>query len=365
MANIAADSTSTRNIHVMMEFLLIILTDVPKDVIHHDKLFVLLERVEALTREVSICVSKVDESLRNEENMIDTRYARLDFLENIELLKKDLKHVFLKAPADSSQLYFPMRDGPLFMNLLLRNLNDLLNSNAYSVDLIKEEIVLVKEGLEFLRSFFGNVEQEFNKDLRTRVIGLAYEVEHAINSILVRDHGLLHLIFLLPDTIENIKLIKEEVPARISKSKGLTVGNAPSKPVEIKKSSTTGQIIVGFEEETEWIIRKLTSGPAEVDVISIVGMPGPGKTTLAYKVFNDKSVVDHFDVRAWCTVDQEHNEKKLLQKIFNQVIGLKQTLNEDDIDEDIAELISCRKNCLERGFLLSWMTCGILQHGMS
>lgn len=223
----------------MIEFLLIVLTDVPNDVIHHDKLFVLLERVEALTREVSICVSNLDKNLRNKENMIDTRYARLDSLENIELLKKDLKHVFLKPPADSSQLYFPMSDGPLFMNLLLRNLNALLNSNTYSVDLIKEEIMLVKEGLEFVRSFFGIVEQEFDKDLRTRVIGLAYEAEHAINSIIVRDNGLLHLIFLLPDTIEKIKLIKEEVPARISKSKDLTVGNTPSKPVEIKKSSTT------------------------------------------------------------------------------------------------------------------------------
>uniref|UniRef100_K4C0N2 Uncharacterized protein n=1 Tax=Solanum lycopersicum TaxID=4081 RepID=K4C0N2_SOLLC len=303
-----------------------------------------------LTREVSICVSNLDKNLRNKENMIDTRYARLDSLENIELLKKDLKHVFLKPPADSSQLYFPMSDGPLFMNLLLRNLNDLLNSNTYSVDLIKEEIMLVKEGLEFVRSFFGIVEQEFDKDLRTRVIGLAYEAEHAINSIIVRDHGLLHLIFLLPDTIEKIKLIKEEVPARISKSKGLTVGNTPSKPVEIKKSSTTDQIIVGFEEETEWIIRKLTSGPTEVDVISIVGMPGLGKTTLAYRVFNNKSVVDHFDVRAWCTVDQEHNDKKLLQKIFNQVVGLKQTLNEDDIDEDIADKL--RKELFGKRYLI-------------
>ncbi|XP_049405509.1 putative late blight resistance protein homolog R1A-3 [Solanum stenotomum] len=185
--NAVTPNASTCNIHVMIEFLLIILTDVPKDAIRHDKLFVLLARVRELTKE---------------------------------------------------------------------------------------------------------------------------------------------LIFILPDTVEKIKLVKKEVQEKIPKSSGIIVANAPNKPVERNSSSTVGKIIVGFEEETEWIVRKLTSGPAEIDVISIVGMPGLGKTTLAYRVYNDKSIVDHFDVCAWCTVDQERNEKKLLQKIFNQVIGLKEQFSE-------------------------------------
>ncbi|PHT27659.1 hypothetical protein CQW23_32738 [Capsicum baccatum] len=115
-------------------------------------------------------------------------------------------------------------------------------------------------------------------------------------------------------------------------------------------SSIASKIIVGFEEETEWIIRKLTSGPSEVDVISIVGMPGLGKTTLAYKVYNEKSVVGHFDIRAWCTVDQERNEKKLLQKIFNQVIGLKERLSDDDIDDDVADKL--RKELFGKRYLI-------------
>ncbi|KAH0639823.1 hypothetical protein KY285_036409 [Solanum tuberosum] len=82
----------------------------------------------------------------------------LNLLENIQLLKEDLKNVFLKACADSSRLRFPMSNGPLFMTLLLSNLNDLVNSNGSSVALIKEEIKQVKEDLEIIRSFFGYVE---------------------------------------------------------------------------------------------------------------------------------------------------------------------------------------------------------------
>ncbi|KAH0643721.1 hypothetical protein KY285_032686 [Solanum tuberosum] len=95
------------------------------------------------------------------------------------------------------------------------------------------------------------------------------------------------------------------------------------------KSSSAGKIIVGFEEETNWLMRKLTSGPADLDVISITGMPGLGKTTLAYKVYNDKSVSSHFDLHAWCTVDQEHDDKKLLGTIFNQVSDSNSKLSEN------------------------------------
>ncbi|KAM3344896.1 hypothetical protein P3S68_024605 [Capsicum galapagoense] len=249
MVNAITRSTSACSIHVMIELLLIILTDVPKDVIRHDKLFVLLARVGALIREVAILVCNLEENSMDEENMNEISCASRDLLENIELLKEDLKHVFLKAPANSSQLCFPMSDGLLFMTLLLRNLNDLLNSNAYSVALIKEEIGRVKEDLELIRSFFEKVEQELNRDLWARVLDVAYEAEHATNSILARDQG--------------------------------------------------------FEEETEWIIRKLTSRPAEIDVISI--------------------------------------------KIFNQVIGLKGSFNEDSIDNDVADKLRkylFRKRCL-------------------
>ncbi|CAN4095959.1 unnamed protein product [Withania somnifera] len=278
MVNAITRSTSACNNHVMIEFLLIILADVPKDVICREKLFALLVRVVALTKEVFVLVRNLEENSRNEESMKET----------------NLKNVFLKAPVGASQLCFPMSDGPLFMTLLLRNLNDLLNSNAYSVALIKEEIGRVKEDLELIRSFFGNVEQELHRDLWSCVLDVAYEAEHAIHSILTRDHG--------------------------------------------------------FEEETEWIIRKLTSGPTERDVISIVGMPGLGKTTLAYKVYNHKAVVGHFDIRAWCTVDQERNKKKLLQKLLNQVIGLKERFNEDDIDEDVADKL--RKQLFGKRYLI-------------
>ncbi|PHT48569.1 hypothetical protein CQW23_12777 [Capsicum baccatum] len=255
MINAITPSTSARNIHVMIEFQLIILTDVPKDVIHHDKLFILLARVGALIKEVSILVRNLENSM-DEDNMHEINCANQDFLENIELLKEDLKHVFLKSRYKFITTFLPhdcFDKG--------RNWSGERRPRTYKIVL-------------------GKVEQELHRDIRARVLDVAYVAEHAINSILARDHGRLQFIFLLPDIVENIKLVKKEVQEKISKKTSVIFTNSPNKPDE-NKSSIAGTIIVGFEEETEWIIRKLTSGPSEVDVISIIGMLRLGKTTLA------------------------------------------------------------------------------------
>ncbi|KAK6793841.1 hypothetical protein RDI58_007294 [Solanum bulbocastanum] len=73
-------------------------------------------------------------------------------------------------------------------------------------------------------------------------------------------------------------------------------------------------------------------------------MPGSGKTTLAYKVYNYKSVFGHFDLHAWCTVDQGYVEKKLLDQIFNQVSDSNSKLSEniDVVDKPRKQLYGKR-----------------------
>ncbi|MCD9646857.1 hypothetical protein HAX54_037054, partial [Datura stramonium] len=106
---------------------------------------------------------------------------------------------------------------------------------------------------------------------------------------------------------------------------------------------------VGFEDDAKRIIQMLTIGRKELDIISVVGMAGLGKTTLAKKVFKHPSVVLHFDVRVWCTISQTYDVRKLLFDIFRQVERVKSDMDMD-MDSDIADML--RKSLKRKRYLI-------------
>ncbi|KAK2985296.1 hypothetical protein RJ640_024292 [Escallonia rubra] len=81
------------------------------------------------------------------------------------------------------------------------------------------------------------------------------------------------------------------------------------------------QHIIGFDKDIQKLEAKLLNVESKYDVISIVGMPGLGKTTLAKKVF--KSIKHRFECSAMVYVSQEPNPREIMKDIARQV-GLDQ-----------------------------------------
>ncbi|XP_019189580.1 PREDICTED: putative disease resistance RPP13-like protein 3 [Ipomoea nil] len=87
--------------------------------------------------------------------------------------------------------------------------------------------------------------------------------------------------------------------------------------------------MVGCIDELNTIMRKLNRQSLEREIVSILGMGGIGKTTLAKRVYQDASIISHFDCRAWVTVSQEYDSRQVLQCLLNSVSSEKIEINED------------------------------------
>ncbi|XP_009797439.1 putative late blight resistance protein homolog R1B-12 [Nicotiana sylvestris] len=95
----------------------------------------------------------------------------------------------------------------------------------------------------------------------------------------------------------------------------------PTKSSSQRRYSPIDEELEGLQDVAEQMMHQLTRGTVELDVISIVGMPGQSKTTLVRRLYNNPSIVAHFDVRAWCSFPQTYNVGKLLLEILKQIIA--------------------------------------------
>ncbi|CAI9108351.1 OLC1v1007924C1 [Oldenlandia corymbosa var. corymbosa] len=151
-------------------------------------------------------------------------------------------------------------------------------------------------------------------------------------------YNLYRQIILIETMVEGAKLQKmtdedggQHIPVNLSTSEGLG-------------KRKTEKPVLYLHDQEELIIDRLMGRSSQRDVVSIVGMPGLGKTTVAKKVYDDPRVSYHFKRRAWCCVPQTYVKRDLLLQLLGDIQG-----HTDEIhDMEDASLELKLRQCLRR-----------------
>ncbi|CAI9112036.1 OLC1v1012406C1 [Oldenlandia corymbosa var. corymbosa] len=267
--------------------------------------------------------------------------AKLELLfSNFETKLQILKAAEEDAPRFPPTSAYPQTNLLGFIDSVLEKIKSFL----IQVSSEKDKFQALHDDLTVLRSFVVHDNGMTNQDLSSRIAAVAYDTEFVLDSLVVAGKPLqTSLIVQLDVIITEIELIKTQV-SEIPWSMEPTIALQEISQANLKMAPAVGKIpdsnerVVGFDDEAKIIIDRLTRGTKQLDVVSIVGMVGLGKTSLAKKVYHHSHISHHFQARSWLTVSQEYNTKSLLIAILS---GLDQNstgayiinMREDDLAE--------------------------------
>ncbi|KAL0318595.1 UNVERIFIED_CONTAM: putative late blight resistance proteinR1B-8 [Sesamum angustifolium] len=251
------------------------------------------------------------------------------------------------------------------VEFLLDNLQQLLIHHAHLISDAKNQVEKLESDLRLFKAFLRDSTKKRRKDdslreLVRQIRDVVYEAEDIIDALVTQSAesksksyfseafdtpGKLHSI------IKDIEIVSDKVKEIYGDETRIDFANlivGDGGPAESERPLQRRGEVVGLEDEAEKLVGYLLEETQQLDVISIIGMPGLGKTTLAGKIFSAPVIQYEFPNRIWVYVSQEFTRKDIFLAILREF-----TRDEDMYHKSDQELALLVSSYLEKGkFLL-------------
>ncbi|KAM7466507.1 hypothetical protein LguiB_014069 [Lonicera macranthoides] len=242
------------------------------------------------------------------------------------------------------------------VSFVVERLGDFLIEETKLIHGVGSKAQEIYDELRWMKAFLRDADAKQNEEQRIRewvadVRKLAYDAGDVLESFLLRVESkkgggikniLKRYVCILNECVVLHKVGSEMkgIKARISelKSRLETYGIRSLSEVQENSNSaserrnllrrTYSHVIeddfVGLQGDVEKLVAHLVNDDKDGDeyysVVSVCGMGGLGKTTIARKVYNHAEVKHHFDSFAWVCISQKWQPTDILQQILIKLI---------------------------------------------
>ncbi|KAK8537850.1 hypothetical protein V6N13_096350 [Hibiscus sabdariffa] len=237
------------------------------------------------------------------------------------------------------------------VSFLLEKLTSFLQNEVELLQGIPEDLEYIKDELQSLKATLRVADSagESNQELKVwvqQVREIAYDTEDILDEYrldLVNDHrdkidAFLHKVCCFTKNLKAQHRIASKIngiKSRISHASARrpsfdnygTNEQGPSSVVTVNPCmDRRGDALlldsvdlVGIDKSKEQLIGWLVAGNSGRKVVSVVGMGGSGKTTLARQVYDSAKVKKHFAVHVWITISHPFKIEELLRNMVRQL----------------------------------------------
>ncbi|XP_063938359.1 probable disease resistance protein RF9 isoform X2 [Daucus carota subsp. sativus] len=227
------------------------------------------------------------------------------------------------------------------VSFAVERLGDLLISESKLLSGVTNQVNEVRDDLKRMQNFLKEAEKRQIQDERVRgwvneIKELAFRTEDVIELFALQAGGsgfkealrrsaciTCHLIsrHKVAMDINGIKAKLADIQQSLPTFgiTGLEQGET-SVPQRIFYSHDVEKDFVGMEKEIDQLVSDLKKKDEKHEVVSLWGMGGQGKTTLAQKLYNHVEIRDHFEAFAWVCISQQFDREKVLKGILTQLL---------------------------------------------